>query len=266
MDSWHSNSSLPPPTVLCVHGAGAGGWEWGIWARVLAARGLRTLTPDLVPADAGLSATRFEDYRGQVLEWAALETAGSGQPPILVGASLGGLLALSVAAAVKSPALILVNPMPPRGIVSKPLGSQYPAVLRWGSNRSIAGTREAMRDADDAACLFAFRRWRDESGLALEQARLGMAVDPPRCPALVMASDLDADVPLVVSRELAMRYAADFEQLAGCSHVGPLLGARAAGIAARAADWLLSPGGPAQPRDVASASAQTGDDPARRGA
>lgn len=233
--------ALPPlPATLCVHGAGAGGWEWGIWARVFAARGLRVHAPDLAPAAAGLSATRLDDYRAQVLDWATRLAGESGRPPILVGASLGGLLALSVAASVNAPALVLVNPMPPGGIVSRPLGNSYPAIVRWGSERSVAGTRRAMPDADDAACLFAFRRWRDESGLALEQARIGMGVDPPRCRLLVLASELDADVPMVVSRALAMRHAGDFEQLAGCGHVEPLLGARAAQIAARAADWVLS--------------------------
>lgn len=264
MDLQHSNTGLPTPRVLFVHGAGAGGWEWAIWARVLAARGFRVRAPDLADAEAGLSATRFEDYRAQVLAWARQDAADSGQPPILIGASLGGLLALAIAAAANAPGLVLINPMPPRGIVSRPLGKQYPAIVRWGSDRSIGGTREALRDADDAACLFAFRRWRDASGLALEQARLGVAVEPPRCPMLVMASDLDTDVPLVVSREVAMRYAADFELLAGCSHVGPLLGQRAARIAERVADWLLSPAGPLHVR-FAPPPAQLGSDSVHTG-
>ena len=96
-----------------------------------------------------------------------------------------------------------------------------------------------MPDADDAACLYAFRRWRDESGLALEAARLGVAVDYPRCPVLVMASELDKDVPMVVSRELATRCSADFRQSAGLQPCRPP--ARPApppGVAEQAAEWL----------------------------
>ena len=232
-------ASLPGP-VLCVHGAGAGGWEWGIWSRAFGARGLKVCAPDLMPAASGLATTRFEDYRNQVMAWATQATQGSDQSPVLVGASLGGLLVLSVATAVKPSAIILINPMPPRGIVSIPLGKPNPAIRRWGQDRTIANTRRAMPDADDAACLHAFRRWRDESGLALEAARLGIVVTYPRCPVLIMASDLDDEVPLVVSRELALRCAGDFQQLRGCSHVGPLLGLHAPRIAAQAADWLLA--------------------------
>lgn len=52
--------------VVCVHGAGGGGWEWSIWARGLAVAGFDVLAPDLVPAHGGLAATRLADYREQV--------------------------------------------------------------------------------------------------------------------------------------------------------------------------------------------------------
>ena len=231
----------PPIHVVCVHGAGAGGWEWAIWSRGFAAHGIRLSAPDLVAARSGLQATSFADYRLQVLD--GFDRDANELPRarrVLIGASLGGLLALSVAAEVRPAALILVNPMPPAAILSEPMGEPYPAIVAWGSQRSIASTRRAMPDADDAACLLAFRRWRDESGLVLEQARLGITVGIPDCPILVLASDRDTDVSAELSRELAARCGADFELLAGCSHVGPLLGKRAPWIAERAASWLLS--------------------------
>ncbi|MGB0133493.1 alpha/beta hydrolase [Dokdonella sp.] len=235
-----SSSNRSSLAVLCVHGAGAGGWEWNQWSRVIAARGLAVSAPDLQPVASGLAQTRFEDYRMQVADSARQLAQAGDAALVLVGASLGGLLALSVAVDVHAAALVLINPMPPVGIVAKPLGKAYPALVPWGQNRSIASTRRAMPDADDAACLFAFRRWRDESGLALEQARLGIQVEFPRCPVLVMASQNDNDIPIVVSRALATRSAGEFEVLHGCSHTGPLLGADAAGIAGRTVDWMIA--------------------------
>lgn len=236
------NSSTESPArlqVLCVHGAGAGGWEWGIWSRVFAARGMHVIAPDLQPAAAGLIATRLADYRQQLLAVgnAAKQSEGESRL-VLIGASLGGLLAMSIASDLHAAALVLINPMPPAGVISSPLGKPYPGIVPWGRERSITSTHRALPDADDAACLYAFRRWRDESGLALEQARLGVPIEWPRCPALVMASELDDDVPMVVSRALATRCGADFERLPGASHAGPLLGTRAANFAERAADWI----------------------------
>lgn len=237
-----NNSSAANPTrlhVLCVHGAGAGGWEWAVWTRVLAARGLQVLAPDLQPASGGLIATRLADYRQQLLDVGRTATPDrSDSKLVLIGASLGGLLAMSIASELQAAALILINPMPPSGVISSLLGKPYPAIVAWGRERSIGGTHRSLPDADDATCLYAFRRWRDESGLALEQARLGFPVEWPRCPVLVMASELDEDVPLVVSRALATRCGADFERLPGTSHAGPLLGTQSAHFAERAVAWL----------------------------
>jgi len=219
------------PVAVCVHGAGGGGWEWAIWARVLSARGWRVVAPDLLPAADGLAATTFDDYRAQVLA----RCAQAAPLPVLVGASLGGLLALSIATAVDARALVLVNPLPPWGL---PADVPTPDVVRWGSARCFAGTRRAMPDADDAARLYAFRGWRDESGSVLDEARRGFAVEAPICPILVIASDLDGDVPPAQSRRLAREFGADFDLVAGASHLGPLLGRSAADVAGNAADWL----------------------------
>lgn len=218
------------PVAVCVHGAGGGGWEWAIWARVLSARGWRVVAPDLQPAAGGLAATSFADYRAQVLAWCMRAS-----PPVLIGASLGGLLALSVAAQANARALVLVNPLPPWGL---PADEPAPPIVRWRSARRFAGTRRAMPDADDAARLHAFRGWRDESGRVLDEARRGLAVEAPACPMLVVASEDDSDVPCASSHRLAQAFRAGFREVAGASHVGPLLGFSAASVAENVADWL----------------------------
>ena len=233
------NDSPLTPRVVFVHGGGGGGWEWTVWMRVFAARGLRVCARDLLPAAAGLAVTSLDDYRAQVVSWCRPLSAEAHAPVVLVGASLGGLLAMAVAAEVGAHALVLVNPLPPDGLAGKPAAEAYPAIIPWGRERSLAGTRKAMPDADDAARLFAFRHWRDESGLALGQARAGVAIEPAGCPVLIMASAGDEDVPETVSRALAARCRADYRCLPNSSHLGPLLGRQAAGSAERALDWLI---------------------------
>ena len=223
-----------PVRIVCVHGAGAGGWEWGIWARVFGARGYPVLAPDLAPGEAGLVATRFQDYRDQALAWCCAVPP----PRTLIGASLGGLLALSVAEDAGAAALVLVNPMPPAGIAVPAGQPARAAVIRWRGTRTLAGTRRAMPDADDAARAYAFRRWRDESGAVLDAARAGVGIVAPRCPVLILAGEHDTDIPAETSRALADRLGADFELIARASHVGPLLGRSAARSAERVCDWL----------------------------
>ncbi|HEY6984617.1 MAG TPA: alpha/beta hydrolase [Rhodanobacteraceae bacterium] len=221
-------------TVVCVHGAGGGGWEWGIWARVFSVRGFAVIAPDLMPVAAGIEKTSFAAYRSQVVDWCR----GAGQGIVLAGASLGGLLALAATQEIKPAALVLVNPLPPAGVLARPVQPPRPPIVPWARERSLAATRRAMPDADDAARLYALRRWRDESGVVLNEARDGIHVDPPRCPTLLLASELDTDVPTAAARALAVRLSADLRTIPGASHVGPLLGRAAADTAAQAADWL----------------------------
>ena len=219
-----------PINALLVHGAGGGAWEWAVWRRVFAAAGLRADAIELEPATNGLRATRLADYVAQV-RTAALALPA---PRVLVGASLGGLLAATVADAVDAAALVLVNPMSRAASVKR----DGDGVVRW-SRTGLARTRRAMPDADAAACLYAAARWRDESAAVLDEAR-ATDLARPACPVLVLASERDDDVPAAATRALADGWCADFVLLRGASHVGPLLNRDAAHAAEHAATWLSS--------------------------
>jgi pimeloyl-ACP methyl ester carboxylesterase len=216
-----------------LHGAGGGAWECNVWARLFASRGWTVAAPDLQPVAAGLAATRLDDYRAQAL--AALVALP--RPRVLVGASLGGLLALQCSAAAE--ALVLVNPLPPAPWHDTWLEAPHgDAIVPWRARASLAGTRRAMPDASDADSLFAFRRWRDESAAVLDEARRGVQVQRPACPTLVVASARDEDVPAATSRTLASAFSAALHELPEASHVGPLLGREAHAAAAAVVTWL----------------------------
>jgi pimeloyl-ACP methyl ester carboxylesterase len=220
--------------IVFVHGAGGGAWEWAIWQRVFAAHGFASSAIELVAAPRGLAGTTFDDYAAQVRAFARDRTDVA-----LVGASLGGLLALAVSEAVAPRARVLVNPMPPSPWHAS-LPGEPPSgdVVPWRASASLAGTRRAMPDADDAACRFAWRRWRDESAAVLRAAREGIAAPALRAPTLVIASGCDDDVPSDASAALAASLPAELVRIDGASHVGPLLGRAAAACARIAAQWL----------------------------
>jgi pimeloyl-ACP methyl ester carboxylesterase len=244
-DNWRMNRSpsmlqlahwlrpLAGLQALAIHGAGGGGWEWLIWQRVWRALGASLQAPDLLPVGSGLADTGLEDYCAQ-METVARRAA----PPVLVGASLGGLIALDLAVRIAAPALILVNPLPPAGIEPRPRSRTFAGdIVPWGRQASLEGTRRALPDADAAAALYALRRWRDESVAVLVQAA-DRVCGLPRCPVLVIAGADDDDIAPAASAALARRLDADFLCIPGCSHVGPLLGRGAAKIAGQAAAWL----------------------------
>lgn len=220
------------PAALLLHGAGGGGWEWNIWRGVLEAGGVRVETPDLLPARSGIAATQLEDY----VEQASTALARQPGPCAVIGASLGGLVAARLAS--RAAALVLVNPMPPAPWHSGLPGQSSADVIAWRRTARLASTRAALPQADPASALYAFRRWRDESGPVLREARGGVRVALPQCPVLCIASSQDTDIPAAATAALAQAWRADLMHLQGSSHVDPLLGLEAASVAARVLAWL----------------------------
>ncbi len=219
-------------SALLIHGAGSGGWEWNQWCGVLAAHGLQVDAPDLQPVPAGLQTTTFDDYAAQMR--AALQALP--RPRAVIGASLGGLLAVTVADAAD--ALILINPLPPAPFHGELPARPWPDRVPWHRDARLASTRRVMPDADEAAALYAFRHWRDESGAVLRAAHAGVAVAKPGCSVLCIVSERDEDVPAATSLALAAAWETDLIQVRSASHVAPLLGRNASGIARQAAAWL----------------------------
>lgn len=220
-------------SVLMIHGAGGGGWEWSSWSRVFAAAGWRVSAPDLMPAAAGLADTSLRDYEAQVRDWMRAL-----RPRLVIGASLGGLLALRCHDAAAGAALVLVNPMPPAGFApASPPARIYPDIVPWRSTASLASTARTLPDADPSSWHDAWRRWRDESGRVLKEAATGPGIQHPAAPVLMIVSAADRDVTPSTSRALATALSADVLELPGASHVGPLLGRSAPIVAARVLNW-----------------------------
>ena len=225
---------MPSPVrhALLLHGGGGGGWEWNLWRGVLTASRIEAVTPDLQPAAGGLAYTTLDDYLAQAR--AGLRVLP--RPRALIGASLGGLLAM--ACADEADALVLVNPLPPKPWSASLPSKEWPDFVRWRSDARLVSTRRALPDADDATALFAFRHWRDESGAVLREAQSGLEVAKPQCPVLCIVSPHDGDVPPELTRALAREWDAELLQVASSSHVGPLLGRGAPALAVQVADWL----------------------------
>lgn len=220
-----------PQTIVMIHGAGGGGWEYDLWRPIFTAAGYRMIANDLQPVAAGLAATTFDDYLAQVISWIPAE-----EPIILAGASMGGILALQVAQALTPVALILVNSVPPAGVGVPQASQPRPPIVRW-ANGPLAETRAALFDSDEATIQWAWPRWRDESGAVLNQIAAGIPTQPPACPTLVILGERDTDIPYQTGLALAAWAGADLLLYHGMSHVGPLLSRRAQEVAQMIGVW-----------------------------
>lgn len=216
--------------LLFVHGLFAAGWMFERWMTYFAERGRAAYALDLRGHGASepvadLGRVRLGDYVDDALR--ATRALGN---VVVVGHSMGGLVAQKLAELGAASAAVLVSPAPPRGIPLISLGlvlrqAKYlPALLR---SREIRVQR-ADADAiimnrilpDERPAVFA--RFQPDSGRASREMMLGaMAVDQRRvrCPILVFAGDDDRFIPLRVARRVAGKYRAPLHVLPGRAHL-----------------------------------------------
>jgi non-heme chloroperoxidase len=217
-------------SVLFVHGMWGGSWYfrnylygaaqagWDAWALDLRGHGLS-------PAPDGLGSVSLADYVSDVRR--CLDHLGEA---VLVGHSMGGLIAQKAAEGTGVAAAIFLTSAPPRGInalnwpVVSRMARYVPAML--GARAFTAGRAHAdflfLNGLTPEQRDWAFPRFGAESGRAARELALGgLAVDAGavRCPTLVVGADLDRITPAALQRRIAARYRAQYQEATGHAHM-----------------------------------------------
>ena len=226
------------PPVVMIHGAFCGGWAFEHWADLFAAEGYRALTPTLRHHDEGkrpspaLGSVSLKDYIADLADLIDSLPA----KPILIGHSMGGLLAQMLAAQGRAAAIVLLAPSAPWGMLpSTPFeffGAQ--ALLFAGDfwrrplypERWIASSH-ALDRLDKQTHDAAFARMVPESGLATFEI-MHWALDLNRaayvdakkltCPVLAFGCTADRINPAATVKRIAQRYKGEYRELSGFSH------------------------------------------------
>jgi pimeloyl-ACP methyl ester carboxylesterase len=117
---------MAQPTAIMVHGAFCAGWAFDAFRQPFEAAGYRCLAPTLRGHGHGQSAVgaSMADYAKDI----AAQIAAEAEPPVLIGHSLGGLVAQMAAARAPVRALILLAPSAPWGIAGGSLEEAASAV------------------------------------------------------------------------------------------------------------------------------------------
>ena len=237
---------LKPP-ILFIHGAFTRAARWRPWLAHFRAAGFTCLAPSLPAHDppdvAALARLTFGDYVDAMV--AAHATLGS--PPVIVGSSMGGLVAQHVAARTKSAGLVLVSSAPPwrGGGKMRAFPSAVPYFAPVLAGRPLRGNKRTalklvlhdLSPEEQAEFLAIFA---DESGKAYRTMILGGAPIEPgavKCPVLCISAGADRLFRPVVAERLAAFYNAEHVVIPGAGHslaAAPLLEP----IASEIIDWI----------------------------
>ena len=215
--------------VLCLPGLFAGAWVFERLLPLLAARGYPASAisyrghPPLPPLTT-IGRQSVTDFA-----FDASVAARALDRPIVIGHSLGGLVALMLAGRNLIRAAVLVSPAPPRGIsvLSPPIllrmASYLPALLLSRPFLPKAAHLDALVlnrvPTSDRAGIR--NRFVPDSGRAARELALGVFKLPPgtiRAPLLVVGAEHDRFIPVGVARRIAVHYHAPFHVAAGHGH------------------------------------------------
>jgi non-heme chloroperoxidase len=218
------------PPLLFVHGYFGRAIAFELMMEWFASRGHYCCAPDLrghgdsLP-DCELGAVSIHDYVEDVVA-----IARTMDRPIIIGHSMGGLIAQLVATRGCTRGIVLFAPAPPRGI---PVISLRLAIAQIRYMPAIVTSRPVKPGRSDLRALVVNRVPEKEREVVLdmlvpdsgraarEMSLLGVPVDRGlvRVPVLVISGDEDLFIPLSRSKRVAARYRAPIRIAAGRGHM-----------------------------------------------
>lgn len=211
------------PPLLFVHGLGHAAWCWDNWLDAAAEAGYPAHAVSLRGhggSEGVLRTATLGDYVSDVIRTAATLP----EPPVLVGHSMGGLVAQMVMARHPVRAGVLVAPVPAHPAVGSLLSiaRQNPMdALRIVAFRSLPLRPSYLFNRlDPTTARSHCDRMGSESPLAQYQLLLHRPPARPvgGAPVLVLATPEDRLVPIADVRRTARRHGAQIEEFPGIGH------------------------------------------------
>lgn len=229
-------------SILMIHGMWGGSWCWENYRTFFEQRGYRCHTPTLRHHDVSpLDTPSTELGRLSLRDYADdLETYlhHMDEPPIIMGHSMGGLLAQMLGARGLGKRLVLLTPASPAGINAltySVVRSFWGILTKWGFWRtphriSFKAASYAMmhrlsleqRRREYARLVFESGRAAAEIGFWLLDLGGASRVNAAAvtCPVLVVGAAEDRITPVAVTRKIAQKYAnvSTYREVAGHAH------------------------------------------------
>ncbi|MEN6320427.1 MAG: alpha/beta hydrolase [Syntrophaceae bacterium] len=228
------------PVIIMIHGMFAGGWVWENYRRYFEEKGYRCITPTLRYHDtlltgqppSQLGSTSILDYVSDMEK----EIKKLDSPPIVIGHSMGGLIAQIIGSRGMAKSLVLLSPAAPWGInpvtvsVVKSAWMNKSRFVFWNEpvqptfDGTVYSTLHLMSPEDQSKI---YQKFTYESGQALWEIGLwpfdlnrASKVDESKvtCPVLVISGSEDRITPSKIGWKIADKYNAAFRKYVHHAH------------------------------------------------
>lgn len=217
--------------IVMIHGMWGGGWYWEKYKNYFTEKGYQCHTPylryhDVDPnaePDPRLGTTSLLDYAQDLEDY--INKKEFDERPILMGHSMGGLLAQVLGARGIASALVLLTPASPSGIFAlkfSVIKTFQPLLFKWGFwekphalpfENAVYGIMHLMSTSDQKnhydQCVHESGKAATEIAFWHQAARVDES--EVNCPVLVVAGKEDRITPASVVKKVAKKYGANYK-------------------------------------------------------
>lgn len=241
----HIGAAEKRPPLLLVHGAYTGSWMWSKFISHFVDKGWKCYAMNMRSHYRSrlldLTKVSFDDYLEDIKE----AIAECGEPPVIIGFSMGGILSQKLAETAKLAGLVLID-----SSISKEVNEIAPYKEAAEITTGIilpAPAREEGSSIDESEDDIAFQK----KYLAMESSKAiiacacwlrggkGISINNSMitCPCLVIKA-VNSDNDDRQGRATAQHLNAEYAGLWGTTHTGLLVGQRYTEVVDRIIEWL----------------------------
>ena len=237
----------PKGSVVLVHGSWGSSAMWTIYARLLASKGWSAYALDLQghgKSEGTVSGVTMEDYVSDVDQVVAEHNL---ENPVVIGHSMGGLIALMYVAEHGARAVIAIDPSPTKEVQGEGKKKEYTAEYSPVDAGMPANPLRAMKALPDVGILPMMRMKMTlgmESGVARSERKLGISIPKEKLsmPTLFVGGELGESLPFGIgiktAKAMADYYGKEVIEIKGATHPGILIGKHAKNAAEKIESWV----------------------------
>ncbi|MBU1078807.1 MAG: alpha/beta hydrolase [Spirochaetes bacterium] len=217
-------------TIIMIHGMWLSSWAWDNYVKFFTKKGYRCLTPILryhdvdpkAPPIPELGCVSILDYINDLEK--DLKAYKLKQPPIIIGHSMGAILAQVLLTRIKAKAFVLITPVPPWGMhmyTPSTIRIFIGDLFKWKSwrrpfkhsyNNVVYSMTKLLSPAKQKKyynkMLYDSGKAGFEIFLYMFDSKKAIYVDKTKikCPGLVIGAKQDKLIPVSIARKVAKKY------------------------------------------------------------